>query len=450
MLYDFQKQIIKEIISFYKQGHRQILVCSPCGSGKSYIIKFLLDRATGPALTICHRKELKLQHEKLMPEHHFELPITAYNMLKRNEIGNEILLINDEVHLALADTWNALIDHYKAKNTFTLGFSATPERLDGKPFNQVFTALIKGPSVKWLIENKFLAPFKYFCPQIPGLNSISQAARNSPEGNIDEYNELFKKKGVLGHVVQTYEKFLNNKKVIIYCVNKQHAKDIAESFQNAGLQAMSIDSDDSQIERENLMEDFRNSRIKILCNCGLLSEGISILDLEGVMLCRPTSSYALFVQQSMRPLRINPKVPEKTATIIDMVNNYVRHGLPDEEHEFTLQGTIKKRKTEFNEEGNFNIRYCKTCFQAFKTSPKCPYCNTIYELEQREIQEHKNIEIAEIKENQKNQKRLTKQSFDLELKRCNNESDAIKLAIKYGYNPAYGQIRWRHGRGRWI
>lgn len=446
-----QKIVIKELLQKIKEGHRQILVVAPCGFGKAYLIAWLEQHKKEQSLITCHRKELKEQHQALMPASHIELPITAYNMLQRQELGEEKILQVDEAHLALADTWNSLIQHYKQNNAFIFLYSATPERLDGKPFTDVATTLVQGPSVKWLIDNKFLSPFKYFCPQIPGIDNITDAARSSPEAHLEEFNELFQKKGVLGHVVQSYEKFLNNKKVIVYCVNKNHAKEITESFQAAGHAAESIDSDDPKTERSEIMEKFRNGNIKILCNVGILSEGISINDLDGVLLCRPTSSYALFVQQSMRPLRIDPFNNKKTAIIIDFVNNYRRHGLPDEEHEFTLQGTVKKTRTkDINEEGNFQIRYCKSCFQAFKCAPKCPHCGTLYELEPREIEAHKDIEIAEIKEFQKEQKRLNKQSFDIELRKCKNETEAMELAITFGYNPYYGAIRFRHGHGRFM
>lgn len=447
-LYDFQKKIVKEIIEAIKQGHKSILITSPCGSGKSYLIKYMMDNSKLNKILFCHRQELKQQLNELMPDLRIELPITAYNLLKKDEIGSEEFTINDEVHLALAKTWNHLMEHYKNKGSFVLGFSATPERLDNKSFGNLFTKLINGPSVKYLIENKFLSPFKYYCPQIPELDNISNAARQNPEANWSEYNEIFNKKGIFGNVVKNYTKFLDNKKTIVYCVNKEHARKTAKEFEKAGYKAESIDSDDNTKERAEIMERFRKGETKILCNCAIMSEGISINDLEGVILLRPTSSYALFIQQSMRGMRVDHKNPNKVAIIIDMVNNFRKHGLPDEEREFTLEGSKRKKTEEFNEEGDFLIRYCKNCFQPFETAKQCPYCSHIYELERREIENHKNIEIAEIKEYQKEQKRLTKKNFDKEFKNVWTEKQAMDLAIKYGYKPYFGIIKWRKGKGR--
>jgi len=447
VLRDLQKPIIPQIMEAYRQGHRAILICAPCGFGKSYVMQYLLDRATTPAITFCHRKELKEQHQKQMPNHRFELPITAWKMLQRGEIGEEGMVHNDEVHLSLADTWNALQNHYKQRGTFMLGWSATPERLDAKPLGNVYTALIRAPSVRTLIDNGYLADFKYYCPQIPGQDNLSESARNNPEGSKEEYENLFRKGGVFGEVVDAYKRLANGRKVIVYCINKAHAKSTAEAFIRGGINALSIDSDDPTTERSDAMAKFRSGEIRVLANCGLLSEGISIDDLDGVILLRPTASYALFVQQSMRPMR---KAGDKVAVIIDMVNNYMRHGLPDEEHEFSLEGRpTRRRNKEFTDEGDFTIRYCGKCFQAFKTAKKCPHCEQEYELQPREIKEHKRIEIAEIKESQKLAKKMNMQNFNQDFKLVNSEAEAIALAQQYGYNPAFGKIRWQNSwKGR--
>lgn len=445
-----QKEVAKQILTAFKQGHKNILICAVCGWGKSYVMAWFEEKKTDPSLITCHRKELKEQHQKLMPESRIELPITAYNLLQKGQLGAEKILHIDEAHLALSETWQTLINHYKGAGAYTMAWSATPTRLDGKPMGNLATALIKAPGLKWCIENKLVSPFKYYCPQIKTLDTLSDIMQENPELYLKEYDEAFKKPGVYGDVVNTYKKFLNNKKTIVYCINKSHAKEVAEAFQEAGLSAFAIDSDNTKDERKDLMQKFHKGEIKILCNCGLLSEGISVNDLYGVMLLRPTSSYALFIQQSTRPLRLFKDDVNKTAIIIDMVANFRRHGLPDDEVEFTLNQEKKSRTKQFNEEGNFNIRYCQTCYQAFKTANKCPYCQTTYSLEPREIEAQHNIEISEIKESQKAMKKKNMATFNKALKQCWSCEDAMQLAIKHGYSPFYGKIRWDNGRGKWI
>ena len=85
----------------------------------------------------------------------------------------------------------------------------------------------------------------------------------------------------------------------------------------------------------------------------------------------------------------------KRAVILDMVLNYLRLGMPDEEREWSLEKPVKARKS-MDEEGNFYIRTCEKCFKVFKTAPVCPYCGHPYSLTEREIKAHEEIELQRI------------------------------------------------------
>lgn len=140
------------------------------------------------------------------------------------------------------------------------------------------------------------------------------------------------------------------------------------------------------------MDDFRSGEITVLCNVGIISEGVSINDVTCCMLLRPTESVALGIQQMMRCMRY---LPEKTAKIIDFVGNYTRIGLPDETREWSL-GQPLKRRQKMNSEGDFIIRTCPKCYKVFKTSPVCPYCGEEYPMHPREIEKHEEIALSRI------------------------------------------------------
>ena len=72
----------------------------------------------------------------------------------------------------------------------------------------------------------------------------------------------------------------------------------------------------------------RDGEILVLCNVDLFGEGFDVPDCEAVQLLRPTKSLTLYIQQAMRPMRINPADPGKEAIILDHVGNYTRHGFP--------------------------------------------------------------------------------------------------------------------------
>ena len=140
------------------------------------------------------------------------------------------------------------------------------------------------------------------------------------------------------------------------------------------------------------MEDFRRGEFTVLCNVGIISEGVSIDEVSCCMLLRPTESHALYWQQAMRCMRYQEG---KTAKIIDCVGNYTRNPLPDADVEWSLTKQLRKRPA-INSEGDFHIRSCPNCFKVFKTAPICPFCGTPYPLHPRELKAHKDIELVRI------------------------------------------------------
>jgi len=113
-------------------------------------------------------------------------------------------------------------------------------------------------------------------------------------------------------------------------------------FRLAGIPALHIDGDTKDIVRRAATANFKAGKIKILCNVDLISEGYDCPNMEAVILARSTQSLSLYIQQAMRPMRTDKNNPNKVATIIDHVGNVYRHGLPDEDREWSLER--KKRK----------------------------------------------------------------------------------------------------------
>ena len=105
------------------------------------------------------------------------------------------------------------------------------------------------------------------------------------------------------------------------------------------------------------MSDFKSGKIKILCNVDLISEGFNVPDCETVIMCRPTKSLVLDIQQSMRSMRYKPN---KQAIIIDHVANYEQHGMPNTEHQWSLKPRGNNRSNNVEVDEAFTI--CPDCF----------------------------------------------------------------------------------------
>ena len=229
---------------------------------------------------------------------------------------------------------------------------------------------------------------------------------------------------VIGDIVKNYKNLADGKRAICYCINRAHSEHVAASFRAAGIPALHIDGETHKAVRARAIEDFRTGRLQILCNAELLGEGFDVPAMEAVILARPTASLTLYIQQSMRPLRPDPNNPEKRAVIIDHVGNVFRHGMPDEEREWSLE--TKKRKPRA-----MAIKVCPACYTAVpSTARTCP-CGHVFAAapEERKITETdgtlKKIEAIQRKERRQ------------EVGRARSVSDITAIALRRGYS-----LRW--------
>ena len=429
-LRDYQHTLYKQVYNQFLCGKKRVLVVAPCGAGKSFLFAAMAESATkrgNTVLILCHRHELIEQHKQLFADLgistdniRIESIFTEVNHL--GEHGTPNLIIVDEAHLSKANSWQKTLEYY---NTFVVGFSGTPTRLDNKPLGDIYEVMVESVSVKWLIEHHYLAPYDYIAPMSVDTDNLTV---NCGDYSIVDLDRLMCDRVIYGNVIENYKKFADNEKTIVYCTSIKHAREVAQSFRNAGYSAESIDSSIESKRRDRVMDDFRNGKITILCNCGIISEGISITDCAVCILLRPTQSLALHTQQSMRCMRY---APNKVAKIIDCVGNYVRHGLPDTEHDWSLTEMPKKRKV-MDEQCNYTIRVCQECFRPFKTADVCPWCGAEYHLDPKEIKAREEVELQRITAEKMAEIEAQKKQARMEQGRCQTFEELRDLFVSRG------------------
>ena len=442
MLRDYQQELLNKTFSSLKQGYRRPLVVAPCGAGKSYIFAELIKRTRGEALILTHRQELKAQHEKLLEKLAVTNTRVAMILTEANRLGEyptPALIVTDEAHLSRSNSWMKVIEYY---DTFTVGFTATPVRLDGKPLGDIFDTLNETVDVRWLIENKRLAPYEYYAPTLVDTSGLRTVAGDYV---VSDLERLMNERTIYGDVIDSYTRFAPGERSICYCVSVEHARATAEAFNSAGISAEFLSSGTPAKRRLEIMEGFRDGRFHVLCNVGIISEGVSIDEVSCCILLRPTESVALGIQQMMRCMRY---LPDKTAKIIDCVGNYTRVGLPDEDREWSLEKPVRKRGlTDRN--GNFYIRCCPECYMTFQTAPKCPFCGSEYPLSPREIQAKQDIELQRISAEEAERVAEAKKKSRIEQGRANTFDELVRLGKQRGYkNPAFWAAQVMRGRKR--
>ena len=442
MLRDYQTELLNKIFSSFREGYRRPLVVAPCGAGKSYLFVELIKRTRGEALILTHRQELKEQHEALLEELGAKNARVAMILTEANRLGHyptPELIIADEAHLSRSNSWMKVIEYY---NTFTVGFTATPIRLDGKPLGDIFDTLVTGVDARWLIENRRLAPYEYYAPTLVDTSGLRTVCGDYV---VSDLEQLMNERAIYGNVIDSYFRIAPGERSICYCVSVKHAQETAQAFNAAGVRAEYLSSGTSARERRSIMESFRAGNIRVLCNVGIISEGISIDEVSCCILLRPTESVALGIQQMMRCMRY---LPGKTAKIIDCCQNHLRVGLPDDDRDWSLTEPIRKRR-ELDRNGNFYIRCCPECYLTFATAPKCPYCGAEYPLHPREIKAHQDIELQRITAEEALRVAEAKKKSRIEQGRAATFEELVRLGKQRGYkNPAYWAAQIMRSRRR--
>ena len=375
--------------------HDSVLLQAPTGAGKTALAAYMLGSASSRGRHcwfICHRAELVEQTgetfdrvgipygyiaagKPLNP--YMPVQICSIDTLK-GRIGRyklPDLIVWDEAHHTAAAGWRKVKDaNPQAKH---VGLSATPERLDGKGLDDLFSAMVPGPSVSWLIEQGFLSRYRAFAPPPPDLSGLhtrmGDFVRSENEAAMD-------KPTITGDAIAHYLRLARGKSAVAFCVSVKHSQHVAEQFRAAGIVAVHLDGNTPALERRNAVSAFRRGEIKVLTNVDLFGEGFDLPSLEVSILLRPTQSLSLYLQQVGRALRVSEG--KEQAIILDHAGNIDRHGLPHDDREWTLEGR-KKRKSGAGAEAGPPVRQCPKCYAAHSPAPKCPECGHVYVVQAR-------------------------------------------------------------------
>lgn len=336
-----------------------------------------------------------------------------------------------------ASSYQKVCEYYNCKRIL---FTATPARLDGKPLNLADT-IVNGIDIKELIKRNCVADFDYYAPNID--IDLSEVKEVAGDYNNKQLDKAVRKPTIYGDILKYYNMLSDNRQAIAYCINIEHSKDICQMFNDNGISAMHMDSKTNEKEREKIMKDFKDGKFRILCNCNLISEGITLPSASVGLLLRPTLSLPLYIQQACRVLT---PMEGKKAIIIDYVGNVFRHGMPTDEREWSLSEKVKRYDNE-KEDGTFKLRVCQECFATYESSePVCPYCGATYKTTSIEIQNMKEIELRRIEEKKAERKKQYAEAVQEKVKylsnpkECKSWYELVQWCKQKGYKPGYAFV----------
>ena len=399
MLRDYQIEICESVREAFKK-HRSVMMQMPTGTGKTVVLASLVQQYMDKGLElrdqhcqvliVAHRIELTEQMGEHLKRYGIEYGVIAggrktkeaepvivasiqtlsSKLSSLSSLLSPSLIIIDEAHHAVAKTYRQLWDVWPEARF--LGLTATPYRLSGEGFTDLFDVLVDSWSMKRFIAEGWLSAFDYYSirPDSDDQKLIDNLKKRGADGDFQmkELHDTLDVTPCIERLFESFEQFAFDMKGIVYAIDIAHAEHIAEYYREQGVNALALSSKTDMKERKEAVEAFRASSvivhhqllkdkpIQVLVSVDLFSEGFDCPDVEFIQIARPTLSLAKYLQMIGRGLR--PNKGKECCTIIDNVGMYRRFGLPSGERDWGMffEGLKDERIKELKNL-NFNLNF---------------------------------------------------------------------------------------------
>jgi len=350
----YQTEAIDAVLTAYNQGWHQQLLNMATGTGKtrtcSLLYEKLKSRNPGKMLILDHTEELidqfiatmqsvnpSLRIDREMAQHKADpdkadvivasVPslgrlnttrIAKYDMSQWNTV------IVDEAQHTLAESYMRILEAFGVlgdTKKLLLGMTATPFRADGRALGEVYKKIVYSYSLRQAIKEKWLVPIHGY--RVVTQTDLSGVKVSGGDLNNIELEATINTPKRNKAVVDAWMKFGDHRPTLVFAAGIKHARALSEAFMGAGVSSKAIwGADDARSEK---LQEFRDSKIQVLINCNLLTEGVDLPRISCIILARPTKSGVLFTQMVGRSTRL---YPEKTDSIVlDVVDLCGHHSL---------------------------------------------------------------------------------------------------------------------------
>jgi DNA repair protein RadD len=355
ILRPYQTDLVAAVSAALKRC-RRVLLQAPTGAGKTAIAAHLLRAIASSGRRVyfvCHRVELLTQTsltlKKYGIEHGFiaagyptnlfmSVQVCSIDTLK-NRIGKIHMpdfVIWDECHHLGAAGWRSVMDAFNTSRH--IGLTATPWRLDGSGFREQFDDIVLGPSSAELIAGGSLSDYRMFVPH--GGMDVSGVGKRAGDFIAKEIEAKQNKPKLIGDMIAHWRKHANDNLSIGFAPSVAFSEYMAEQFNQAGIPSAHLDGNTDERERRRTILAYADRKILVLWNKGLFGEGFDIaawaqrdIRIGCLIDAAPSQSLSSVMQRWGRVLR-----PGDDAIILDHAGNSNRHGFPDDEREWSLDG----------------------------------------------------------------------------------------------------------------
>ncbi|MBC8065674.1 MAG: DEAD/DEAH box helicase, partial [Chlorobia bacterium] len=400
VLRPYQAQALAQLLACRDQGMKRVLVVMPTGTGKTTLFSALIgshhQEPTQKSLVLAHRRELLDQAYRRigLQNDHLDVAIEGAGMSLRGDadvvVGsiqslgrpdskrlgefNPGLVIIDEAHHAAASTYQQAMRRFGCyeDQTFTVGVTATPHRMDNRQLHGTDEAIFQDVaftySLREAIQEGWLADVRGYrvatgidLSRVRVQHGDYNARQLQDAVNTEERNEA---------AYMHWSEVAGDRRTIVFCSGIKHADDVADLFRARGASCESVNGSLPTPQRDAILQRFANGKTQVLTNVDIATEGFDLPDVSCVLMLRPTQSWALYTQMIGRGLRVLPNTidglvdadarreavrhSDKTdCIVIDIVDNGEKVAIPKEPgQEKPSLAAIVGLPTEFDLEGH--------------------------------------------------------------------------------------------------
>lgn len=381
----YQADSVESLREGFRKNHIRQVLAAPTGAGKSRIMEHMIRAAMEKGsriMFICERRILVEQfsahldragidHGILMAKHwrfrpQCQVQIASAQTLERMESlpGVDIVFI-DELHAAMRAS---IIKMMKSRPTLKIiGATATPFH---PSIGAHFSNVVSVTTMSNLVDDGYLVPFRVFVAKEIDTSGLKVVAGEWKKDDLEKRGQQIVGDVVADYVRISHDVFGEYRKTICFSCGIAHGAELAQKFNEAGINAVQISSEDDEDYRDEVLREFAkpDSSIKMLISVAILSRGFDQSDVDHVILARPLKkSFSEHVQMVGRGARIHDG--KKICVIQDNSGNWLRFAEDWDKlfHEGVtdLQGGQDKKPK-------------KEPTQAEKEAAKCPKCSVIW------------------------------------------------------------------------
>jgi DNA repair protein RadD len=395
-----QSEFVERSVSaLHKLGNT--LGVAPTGAGKtimlSAVIGNMLTDNDAKACVLAHRDELTSQNSAKFSRVNPGLSTSIFNAREKSWGGRTTfamvptltrdtnldgmpvldLLVIDEAHHVIANSYRRIIDHVLKRNSncWIYGLTATPMRGDGKGLRPIFSNVADQVRLGELIKTGHLVPPRTFVIDVGTRDALSNVKKSIDDFDMKEVDRIMNKSLVTDGVIKNWKEKAHDRKTVVFCSTVDHAKNVCKAFTKAGVHTVVVHGSLSEKERKTALALYEEGDAQVIVNVAVLNEGWDYQPTSCVVLLRPSSYKSTLIQMVGRGLRtvdpeLFPGVIKTDCIVLDFGTSSLLHG--------SLEQDVNLDGQEFK--GEPPTKECPECQATVPLAiTECPLCGYFWE-----------------------------------------------------------------------